>query len=100
MTRKYIYYYGPEFKKNLLKFKGRQINLFIRRNNFLALSLKQRGAYLLTKLVVNKNFPTSRLKRFCMFSGRLRFPLYNFKISRMLIKTYANYNFLVGIRKV
>ena len=48
---------------------------------------------------VNKTYNYNKLKKFCMFTGRIRFIIKTQKMSRMTFREMVTYGFLSGYFK-
>jgi ribosomal protein S14 len=95
--KKHKYYYKEKIKycvKNSLK---KQLLLFIRNNTFLNSSLRQRSMNKLTEL--NGSFNLNKLKKFCIFTGRLRYVINQTKFSRMIFRELTSRGSICGVMK-
>ncbi|MCB0537523.1 MAG: 30S ribosomal protein S14 [Bacteroidetes bacterium] len=75
--------------------KQRVLAKFLRSNEFLEKDLRNYGGYLLYN---NKGY-SSRVRDLCIYSGRSRFLIKTFKVSRIIFKSLASHGKLPGVRK-
>jgi ribosomal protein S14 len=78
-----------QFEKKRILLKSIQVN------NFLNFTVRGEAKNLLSNLVGYK----SRIKNYCLITGRSRGILRRYNISRMLFKQYASFGYLKGIKK-
>ena len=95
--KKHIYYYRDKTKlciKNFLTLK----NLNSMKKNFkLKNSIRQK--VILKSFKVNKNFNLSKLKKYCIYTGKLRFIIKNQKASIISFRELASKGKISGVFK-
>lgn len=95
--KKHKHYFKVKTKivlKRLLKLKMYKI---IKKNVFISKSLKQRS--LLKSFRISQVFNISKLKKFCIITGKLRFVINNQKFSRSVFREYCSFGLISGIYK-
>jgi small subunit ribosomal protein S14 len=95
--KKHKYYFREKLKYCVKISLKKQLLLFIRNNTFLNGSLRQRSLNKLTE--INKIFNLNKLKKFCIFTGRLRYVINQTKFSRMIFRELASRGCLCGVMK-
>lgn len=80
--------------KRLLKFKFYKI---VKKNIFIMKSVKQRS--MLKSFRSSQIFNMSKLKKFCIVTGKLRFVINNQKFSRSIFREYCSFGLISGIYK-
>lgn len=71
--------------------------LFFRNNTKVPIVYRQKSLFWLSNK--NKTQNISKMKKYCIYTGRVRFILKNLNISRMSLKYLITSSFLVGFRK-
>jgi ribosomal protein S14 len=95
--KKHKYYYREKLKYCFkISFKSRFL-LFIRNNQFLDYTFRQRSMNRLIEL--NKPFNFNKLKKFCIFTGRLRYIMNQTKLSRMVFRELSSKGYVFGVTK-
>lgn len=96
--KRHKYYYKEKIKICMtIKYKH-QILLYLRNNFYTSLELKQKVFNCL--IVKSKKYSFTKLKNFCIYTGRLRFILGNTKMSRITFKEFAAKGNIIGIIKL
>lgn len=95
--KKHIYYYRDKTTictKKFFKLKYYKIfkNSFNSKNSI-------RQSIMIKAFKTNKNFNLNKLKKYCIFSGRMRFIIKNQKVSRMFFRELVSKGSISGIFK-
>jgi len=96
-VKKHKHYFKFKIKivlKRLLKFKFYKI---IKKNRFINKSLKQRA--MLRSFRSSQIFNVSKLKKFCIITGKLRFIISKQKFSRSVFREFCSFGLISGIYK-
>ena len=95
--KKHIYYYRDKTKLCTKKFfKLKYLGIF--KNSF-KINNTIRQSVMIKSFKINKNFNLSKLKKYCIFSGRLRFVIKNQKVSRMFFRELVSQGLIAGVFK-
>lgn len=95
--KKHIYYYRDKTKICTKKyFKLKYLAIF--KNSF-KINNTLRQSTMIKSYNINKDFNLSKLKKYCIFSGRLRFIIKNQKVSRMFFRELVSKGLITGIFK-
>ena len=96
--KKHIYYYRDITIHIKKKFLLGHVLRFIKKNYYLNKTLKQR--LLIKTFKINQYFNTSKLKKYCIVTGRLRFVISKYKFSRIVFRELASRGHITGVFKV
>ena len=95
--KKHSYYYRDKLKiatKSYVKLKNIQI---LKKNYLFNKNFKQK--LIIKAFNINKSYNYNKLKKFCVFTGRLRFIIKNQKMSRMTFRDNVSKCLLAGYFK-
>lgn len=95
--KKHSYYYREKLKmcnRYHVKLKNVQI---LKKNYKFNKAFRQK--LMIKRYNVNKTYNYNKLKKFCMFTGRIRFIIKTQKMSRMTFREMVTYGFLSGYFK-
>ena len=95
--KRHDYIFPKKYEKVYLNSFNSMILKYMRDN--VSLNLEVRQKVYLNIMSINKKNTLSKLKSFCIMTGRVRFTITKLKVSRMLIKTFTGYACYSGMYK-
>lgn len=95
--KRHDYMFPKKYEKVYLNRFNTIIFRYIRDN--ISLNFKVRQKCYLNIILINKKNTLSKLKSFCIMTGRVRFTITKLKVSRMLVKTFTSFACYSGIYK-
>lgn len=95
--KKHKHYFKVKTKIVLKKLLGLKVYKIIKKNSYIGKSVKQRS--LLKSFRISQAFNLSKLRKFCIITGKLRFIINNQKFSRSTFREYCSFGFISGVYK-
>lgn len=95
--KKHKHYFKFKTKIVLSRLLGFKFHKIMKKNKFISKSLKQRS--MLKSFRNSQVFNLSKLKKFCIITGKLRFIINKQKFSRSVFREYCSFGLISGIYK-